>query len=73
MSKPLDECAPGFRKSMKRMHGRKKGNSLLRDGDFVVDECPSCLVQLRVRRGGRGPIMLCCPCGYEVEAKELTQ
>ena len=55
------------------MHGRKKGNSLLRDGDFVVDECPSCLVQLRVRRGGRGPIMLCCPCGYEVEAKELTQ
>jgi len=67
--KPIEEYKPKQR-GIVAAAKKKKGNSLLRNGDVTGDECPYCGVLLRVRREKRGPLLLACPCGHEEEVEK---
>jgi hypothetical protein len=64
--KAIDEYEPQQR-GVVAMAQRKKGSRYLHDGDLTYEECPRCENLLRVRRIQYRPIMLWCPCGYEVD------
>lgn len=71
---PLDAYHPAQRGFVaERRKALKEGppvNHRLKNDQWVVEECPYCVVRLRVKRGKKGPIMLYCPCGYEEPANK---